>query len=163
MNKVDEKEHIRRAHYVEYKSIRQIARELGHSRETVRKALASAEPERYTLKQPRRAPVLGPYKARIDELLAENERLPPKQRYTWRKIYKAIHADAKLTDERDLFTPGFRWGRRSGRVPGLQRSSRAVNSRLRRRLSRYGKNVVHFSGFPWPIPQPLWFLVTVAL
>ena len=93
MIKVDEKERIRRAHYVERKSIRQIAQELGHSRKTVRKALASAEPERYKLKQARRAPVLGPYKARIDALLAENETLPPKQRYTWRKIYEAIYAD----------------------------------------------------------------------
>jgi transposase len=93
MIKVDAKEHIRRAHYVEHKSIRQIARELGHSRRTVRKTLASAEPERYTLKHPRRAPVLGAYKARIDELLAENETLPRKQRYTWRKIYEAIYAD----------------------------------------------------------------------
>lgn len=93
MIKVDEKERIRRAHYVERKSIRQIAQELGHSRKTVRKALASAEPERYKLKQARRAPVLGPYKARIDELLAESEKMPHKQRYTWRKIYEAIYAD----------------------------------------------------------------------
>jgi transposase len=92
MIKVDEKEHIRRAHYVEHKSVRQIARELGHSRGTVRKALASAEPEKYRLKRPRPAPVLGPYKGRIDALLAENETLPPKQRYTWHKIYEIIQA-----------------------------------------------------------------------
>jgi transposase len=92
MIKVDEKEHIRRAHYVEHKSIRQIARELGHSRGTVRKALASAEPEKYRLKRPRLAPVLGPYKGCIDTLLAENETLPPKQRYTWHKIYETIQA-----------------------------------------------------------------------
>jgi transposase len=93
MIKVDEKERIRRAHYVERKSIRQIAQELGHSRKTVRKALASAEPERYKLEQSRPAPVLGPYKARIDELLTESEKMPRKQRYTWHKIYEAIHAD----------------------------------------------------------------------
>jgi transposase len=93
MIKVEDKEHIRRAHYVEEKGLRQIARELGHSRKTIRKALASAEPEKYQLKEPRPAPVLGPYKTRIGELLAENETLPPKQRYTWRKIGEIIEAE----------------------------------------------------------------------
>jgi transposase len=36
--------------------------------------------------------VLGPYKWRIDELLAENDRLPRKQRYTGHKIYEDITA-----------------------------------------------------------------------
>lgn len=90
MLKVEQKERIRRAHYVEGKSIRAIAREFGHSRRTVKKALESAEEGKYTLKQEREAPVLGPYKERIEELLRENERLPRKQRYTGPKIYKTV-------------------------------------------------------------------------
>jgi transposase len=93
MIKVDERERIRRAYYIEEKSIRQIARELHHSRDTVKKAIESAEPATYTLKQPRQAPVLGAHKARIDELLEENERLPRKQRRTCHKIYEEIEAD----------------------------------------------------------------------
>ena len=99
MIKVDERERIRRAYYVEEKSIRQIARELHHSRETVKKAIASAEPATYTLKKPRPAPVLGPYMARIDELLEENERLPRKQRRTCRKIYEEIESDGYTGSE----------------------------------------------------------------
>jgi transposase len=90
MIKVDERERIRRAYFREGKSVRQIARELGHSRTTVKRAIESAEEETYTLQGPREAPVLGPYKARIDELLAENERLPRKQRYTGYKIYEDL-------------------------------------------------------------------------
>ena len=90
MIKVEKREAIRRAYFVEEKTIRQIARECKCSRPTVRKAIASAEPEQYTLKVPRPAPVLGPYKARIDALLAENERLPRKQRYTGHKIFLTI-------------------------------------------------------------------------
>ena len=93
MIKVDEREEIRRAYYVEEKSIRQIARELHHSRDRVKKAIESAEPVTYTLKKRRPAPVLGPYMARIDELLEENERLPRKQRRTCRKIYEEIEVD----------------------------------------------------------------------
>ena len=91
MIKVDEREKIRRAYFLEGKSIRQIARELGHSRTTVKKAIESAQEETYTLQAARDAPVLGPHKARIDELLAENERLPRKQRYTGYKIYEDIY------------------------------------------------------------------------
>ena len=89
---VEDREKIRRAYFIEKKSQRQIARELRCSRDTVRKAIESAEPDRYTLAQPRPAPILGPYKARIDELLAENERLPRKQRYIGHTIYKDIQA-----------------------------------------------------------------------
>lgn len=92
MISVEDRERIRRAYFAEKKSQRQIARELGHSRKTVRKALESAEPSSYRLRRPRRAPVLGPYKDRIDEILEENEQLPQKQRYTGHRIYKDIQA-----------------------------------------------------------------------
>jgi transposase len=110
MIKVDERERIRRAYFLEGKSIRGIAREMGHSRTTVKRAIESAEEETYTLREPREAPVLGPYVARIDELLAKNEHLPPKQRYTGYKIYE------------DIYDRGYR-GSESGvrRYIGLQR------------------------------------------
>ena len=92
MISVEDRERIRRAYFNENKSIRQIARETGHSRPTVRKAIQSAEPTPYTLKVKRSAPVLGPHKARIDELLAESEQMPRKQRYTGHKIYKLIES-----------------------------------------------------------------------
>lgn len=75
MISVEDRERIRRAYFTEKKSQRQIAKELGHSRKTVRKALESAEPSSYRIRKPREAPVLGPYKDRIDEILEENERL----------------------------------------------------------------------------------------
>ena len=99
MISVQDREKIRRAYFVENKSMRQIARELNHSRDTVKKAVESAEPATYALRKPRLAPVLGPYQARIDELLAQNARLPRKQRYTGRKIYEDIHAQGYTGSE----------------------------------------------------------------
>lgn len=93
MIRVDEYETIRRAYFIDGKSIRAIARERGHGRALVRQAIASPEPAPYTLKQPREAPVLGPFKARIDELLAESDSMPRKQRYTARRIYQLIQAE----------------------------------------------------------------------
>ncbi|MCO6453617.1 MAG: IS21 family transposase [Caldilineales bacterium] len=87
---VKDRERIRIAYFREHKSIRAIARELHYSPKTIKKALASAEVETYTQSQARAAPVLGPYKQVIEELLAANEKLPGKQRYTSHKIYEAI-------------------------------------------------------------------------
>lgn len=77
---VHDYERIRRAYYIDKKSIRQIGQELRHSYWTVRKALDAPAPEPYQLSEPRAAPVLGPYKAH----------LPRKQRYTSKKIYQLI-------------------------------------------------------------------------
>lgn len=99
MISVEDSERIRRDYFNEEKSIRQIARETGHSRPTVRKAIQSAEPTPYTLRAERSAPVLGPYKARINELLVENEQMPRKQRYTGHKIYKLIQTDGYTGSE----------------------------------------------------------------
>lgn len=81
---------IRIAYYVERKSMRQIGRETGHGYWTIRKVLEQAEPQGYQLSEARESPVLGPYHEQIEKLLAENERLPRKQRYTSKKIYQII-------------------------------------------------------------------------
>lgn len=99
MIQVDERERIRRAYFLEGKSIRAIARELGHSRRTVKKAIESAVAGEYTLQEPRAAPVLGCWTSRIDELLAENERLPRKQRYTGHTIYQVLQKEGYTGSE----------------------------------------------------------------
>ena len=90
MIEVEEREIIRRAYYVEGKKIREIWRELGYSRQTIRKAIAEADGKKGGKKRERKAPVLGPYKGRIAELYAESEQQPRKQRYTAQTIYKIV-------------------------------------------------------------------------
>ncbi len=58
---------IRQMHHNEKKSIRQIARETGHARETVTKLVGQQKPPQYERKQPHHAPVLGAYKERLRE------------------------------------------------------------------------------------------------
>jgi len=102
MLKVGQYEYIRIAHRVYGKGIRQIARETGHSRNTVRKALR----EQYSgysgrTKQP--YPVLGPYVKIIDKWLDEDKIRPRKQRHTARRIYARLcHEHACLTADRVL-------------------------------------------------------------
>jgi transposase len=99
MIQVEDREAIRRAYFVEHKSIRAIARELQHGRHVIREALASAEAPSYRLSSPRAAPRLGTFKAVIDGLLAENANAPRKQRYTARKIFKQLKAQGYLGSE----------------------------------------------------------------
>jgi len=99
MIQVEDREAIRRAYFVEHKSIRAIARELQHGRDVIREALASAEPRPYTRKTPRPAPQLGAFKTAIDELLAKNTNAPRKQRYTARKIFQQLKAQGYTGSE----------------------------------------------------------------
>ncbi len=63
MLNMDHKAKIRHRVLVEGKSQRQVARETGHSRNTIRKMLSDSETPRYQQQVERPAPVLGPYKA----------------------------------------------------------------------------------------------------
>lgn len=90
---MDQVEQIRRAYFIDGKSIHQIAREGHHHRRTVRKAIQDAGPPRYTLCQAKARPVLGPFVAIIDRWLAEDGTKPPKQRHTARRIYQRLVAE----------------------------------------------------------------------
>ena len=94
---MDQLEQIRRAHFIDGKSIRQIAREGHHHRRTVRKAIQDSGPPRYRLGQAKSRPVLGPFVATIDQWLLEDEARPPKQRHTARRIYQRLVAEHGLS------------------------------------------------------------------
>ncbi len=99
MIQVEDREAIRRAYFVEHKSIRAIARELQHGRHVIRAALASAEAPSYRLAAPRTAPRLDAFKGAIDALLVENVSAPHKQRYTARRIYQQLKNQGYLGSE----------------------------------------------------------------
>src|SRR5713101_12473 len=84
---------MRRAYYLEKKSLRQIAREEGYSRVTIQKAISDASPRTYHLTQPRPAIVFGPFQLRVEELMTQNEQLPRKQRYSSHKIFETLQAE----------------------------------------------------------------------
>jgi transposase len=93
MKTVEDYEGIRRAYFVDKLSIRAINRILGYDRETIRKAIVQAAPVPYTLEKPREAPVIGPYKQRIAELLKESKQQKRKQRYTAHRIFEILRGE----------------------------------------------------------------------
>ncbi|UCG04844.1 MAG: IS21 family transposase [Desulfobacterales bacterium] len=92
MLKVDQYSYIRTAHRVYGKKIKQIARETGHSKNTIKKVLRG-EYSGYKprLKQP--YPILGPYLKIIDKWLEEDKQRPKKQRHTAVRVYHRLKAE----------------------------------------------------------------------
>lgn len=86
---MDQYEYIRTAHRVYDKSIRQIQKETGHSRVTIRKVL---EGEFRECKRPsaKPYPVLEQYRNTIERWLKEDRESPKKQRHTARRIYTRL-------------------------------------------------------------------------
>lgn len=90
---VQEKEIIRRAVLVEGKSQRQVARETGYSRNTIRKMVADSEVPQYVQKEGRESPVLGPFKALLEEWIAADAQKPKKKRRTAKRMYTLLKAE----------------------------------------------------------------------
>jgi transposase len=86
---VDDYGAIRRARR-DGKSIRQVAREFKHSRNTIRKILKQAEPNPLPATRDRLAPLLGPVQGVIDQILIEDEDAPPKQRHTAAQLFRRL-------------------------------------------------------------------------
>ena len=99
MRTVDDFAQIRQLHR-QGLSARQIARQLGVGRDTVRKALHQAEPTPYTPQQPRIAPRFGSFQSIVDQILADDEQAPPKQRHTAMQIYRQL-VEQKYTGSYD--------------------------------------------------------------
>ena len=115
---MEEREAIRRAYYLEGKSKRQIAREHSHSRKTVDKAVDNQPPQPYRLSRAKPSPVFGAFRARADELLAENAHLPPKQQYTGHKIYELLQAEGYQGSEARVRLHLTQWNKRQ-QAPAL--------------------------------------------
>ena len=78
---------------VEGRSRRQVARELGLSRNTVRRYLELPEPVRRE-RGPRRWPVFDAVQPRLDELLGEwSKRTTPKQRLTATRLHRQLREE----------------------------------------------------------------------
>ena len=86
---MDQYELIRTAHRVYGKSIRSIARQYGHSRKTVRKALAGLEPRYRRQKRPA-CPVMGNFITIVENWLRRDLEQPAKQRHTARRVFTRL-------------------------------------------------------------------------
>jgi transposase len=83
---------IRREHFIHGKSIKEIARDLRLSRNTVRKVLRSDETSFSYERRVQPRPKLGRWKEQLDRLLAANVEAPARERLTLIRIFEELRA-----------------------------------------------------------------------
>lgn len=120
MVRVEQWAEIRRLYYVKRLSIKAIARRTGRDRNTIRKALRSERPPRYS--RPARPSKLDPFKEEIHRLLGGEPRLPGKR---VRELITELGyeggktiLDDYLREVRPLFLPRRRTFQRTSYRPG---------------------------------------------
>ena len=79
---------VRHAHYQDGLSGREIARQFGISRDSVRKMLLFSEPPGYRRSAPVRRPKLDKFTDQIDHWLLEDKSCHRKQRHTAKRVFE---------------------------------------------------------------------------
>src|ERR1700752_4775223 len=105
---------IRREHFIKGKTIKEIARDLKVSRNTVRKVLRSGEPsfEYERLVQPR--PKLGRWASELDGLLAANAAKPAREQLTLIRIFEDLRGRGYDGGYDAVRRYARRWGKERG-------------------------------------------------
>jgi transposase len=85
-----DKEYVRKRHYVDGWSIRELSKQLKIARQTIRKMLEDAELPKYSRRQERACPVMDPYRMFIENIVLEDQNAPVKQRHTSARIYERL-------------------------------------------------------------------------
>jgi len=84
---------IRRAHFRDKKSLRQIAREMNLSRNTVRKIIRSEVTELHYERKVQPRPKLEPFKEQLIQSLEEDQKKPPKHRRTALLLFEMLQRE----------------------------------------------------------------------
>jgi len=81
---------IRRAFFVQKKSIKEICRDLRVSRKVVRKIIRSDATEFHYERSSQPLPKIGPWRDRLDRLLLKNEDKPARERLTLVRLFEEL-------------------------------------------------------------------------
>ena len=99
MYTVDLYRRVRRAHFVEGMSIRQVAGMFNLHRDTVNKMLEYSVPPGYQRQHPPRRPKLDPYTPVIDQILQSDQARPKKQRHTAKRIFERLKEEHEFSGQ----------------------------------------------------------------
>lgn len=119
MKGVDTIARVRRAYFVQGKSIKQIERELHVARNTVRKIICSGETRFSYEREIQPLPAIGPWQAELDRLLLTNEGKPSRERLTLIRIYEELCGLGYEGSYDAVRRYGRRWSRERNRKNAL--------------------------------------------
>ena len=106
---------IRRAHFVQGKSIKAIAREMGLARNTIRRVLRSAVTSVTYVRDKQPRPKLGAWAEKLEQRVAANEKLARRERLNLIGIFEAL--------QKEGFTGGYDAVRRYARARERKRGT----------------------------------------
>ena len=109
---------IRRYHFVEGKTIKQIVRDLGISRNTVRKVLRSGATEHHYERDKQPAPKLGAYTERLEKLLEEDATRPRNRRMTAQRLHELLQEEGYQGAYDSVQRYVKQWRQQHGRAAG---------------------------------------------
>ena len=112
---------VRRAYFVQEKSIKEIARDLKVSRKTVRKVIRSGATSFHYARGTQPAPKLGPWRDALDGLLLTNAGKSARERLTLMRLFEALRGLG--------YEGGYDAVRRYARTWRRERSRRAAGGR----------------------------------
>jgi transposase len=81
---------IRRLYFAQGRPIKEICRELGLSRKVVRKVIRSGKTEFHYERERQPLPKIGPWRERLDAILAANEARSARERLTLMRVYEDL-------------------------------------------------------------------------
>ncbi len=113
---------IRIAHRVYGKGVREISREYGHHRSTIRKALAGTEPGYQRSKTPD-CPAMDVFSQIVERWLLEDRGRPKKQRHTAKRVYDRLAEEHGFQGGESTVR---RWVRRKKRELGFETAEAMV-------------------------------------
>ena len=90
---------IRRKVLLDGHSQRDVARELGHSRKTVAKAMEHPIPPGYTMGKARVSPVMDKFRAVIEQWMESDKTAPPKQRHTAQRMFERLRDEQEFSGD----------------------------------------------------------------
>jgi transposase len=108
---------IRRYHFVEGRKIKQIARELNLSRNTVRKVIRSNATEHRYEREKQFFPKLGAYAGRLDNLLEANTKRPKGRTMTAQRMFEILQGEGYPGGYDSVRRYARRWREERGRQP----------------------------------------------
>ncbi len=103
---------VRHAFLVKGKGIKEIARDLRLSRNTVRTIVRGEETEHRYVRRSQPLPQLGAHAATLDTLLAENVAKPARERLTFQRLYEALRLEGYAGGYDAIRRYGRAWERR---------------------------------------------------
>jgi len=108
---------IRRYHFVEGRSLKQISRDLNISRNTVRKVIRSGASEHSYDREEQPLPKLGSYTKRLDELLTENLNRPKRRKMTAQRMFEFLQSEGYQGAYDSVQRYAKRWREERGHGP----------------------------------------------